>query len=129
MESGHAPTYKFGLEDCRVRVGRARAIGVLKGRLEGEFLGQEAQVEGVVGHSKNIGLSPFRQKQIGLPSIAVIRRIGPILGVVAKAMLDRVGPAIVHMGAEIGFVADVMLPKPLLPDRRFVPSGLNRAVT
>ncbi len=101
----------------------------LKGRIEGEFLVRKLRSREWSANQKNIGLSPFLQKQIGLPSIAVIRRIGPILGVVAKAMLDRVGPAIVHMGAEIGFVADVMFPESLLPDRGFVPPGLNRAVT
>lgn len=42
--------------------------------------------------------------------------IGPILGVIDKAMFDWVDPAIADVVSQVLFVPDMVFPKPALPE-------------
>ena len=63
------------------------------------------------------GPRPFRL-DLPQPDLPVKRRIWPINGPLDIAMLDRVPPALPQRRGKIAFIADVMLPKPPLPNPR-----------
>ena len=48
--------------------------------------------------------------------VVVIGRIGPVLGVVCKAVFDGVDPAVVDVVSQIHIVSDMVFPITLLPD-------------
>ena len=48
-------------------------------------------------------------------NLAMARRKRPVQGLFDQPMFDRIVPAIVQMGAKIGLVADMVVPKSALP--------------
>ena len=64
------------------------------------------------------GVNPALRHPTPIP---MIRRIRPLRRMLHQSVLHRIDPAIQDMRAEIGFVPDMMLPEPLLPERRFIP--------
>ena len=59
-----------------------------------------------------------------LPQIPMDRGIGPILRACDQSMLDRIDQAILHMRRHVRRIANMMFPKPSLPNAPLLPRNM-----